>query len=117
VRGGSALREPVGPAADQPADLRLEQRALPNYVAQEQIVFRAGSQKYEAGTHNLLGIVGLVTAMELILELGSRTCAGAAPQTRPAGAALQAKGYTVLQADAPPEAASGIVRSPGRART
>jgi len=42
----------------------------PNYVAQEQIVFRNGSQKYEAGTHNLLGIVGLVAAMELILELG-----------------------------------------------
>src|SRR5208283_4007828 len=42
----------------------------PDYVSQEQLVFRSGSQKYEAGTHNLLGIVGLVAAMELILELG-----------------------------------------------
>jgi selenocysteine lyase/cysteine desulfurase len=42
----------------------------PNYVAQEHVVFRSGPQKYEAGTHNLLGIVGLVAAMELILELG-----------------------------------------------
>src|SRR5882724_6240944 len=42
----------------------------PNYVAQEQIVFRSTAQKYEAGTHNLLGIVGLVAAMELIQELG-----------------------------------------------
>ena len=42
----------------------------PNYVAQEQIIFRNGAQKYEAGTHNLLGLVGLVAAMELILELG-----------------------------------------------
>src|SRR5215472_6767327 len=32
----------------------------PSYVAQEQIVFRKTSQKYEAGTHNLLGLVGLV---------------------------------------------------------
>src|SRR5205085_10193218 len=42
----------------------------PNYVAQEQIVFRSTAQKYEAGTHNLLGIVGLVAAMTLIQELG-----------------------------------------------
>src|SRR5258708_5200574 len=47
----------------------------PNYVAQEQIVFRHSSQKYEAGTHNLLGIVGLVAAMELILELGVESIA------------------------------------------
>src|SRR5215475_3773782 len=42
----------------------------PNYVAQEQIVFRPGSQKYEAGTHNLLGIVGLVAALQLVTDLG-----------------------------------------------
>jgi cysteine desulfurase / selenocysteine lyase len=30
----------------------------PNFVAQEQIVFRPGAVKYEAGTHNLLGLVG-----------------------------------------------------------
>ena len=42
----------------------------PNFVAQEPIVFRAGAHKYEAGTHNLLGIVGLVAAMKLILEIG-----------------------------------------------
>jgi len=29
--------------------------AAPNYVAQEQIVFRNSSQKYEPGTHNLAG--------------------------------------------------------------
>jgi cysteine desulfurase / selenocysteine lyase len=82
----------------------------PNYVAQEQIIFRTGSQRYEAGTHNLLGIVGLVAAMELILELGVeniarellRKWAWLVP-------ALQAKGCTVLQADAPTEAASGII--------
>src|SRR6185503_4847640 len=42
----------------------------PNYVAQEQIVFRSSAQKYEAGTHNLLGAVGLVAGLELILEVG-----------------------------------------------
>ncbi len=82
----------------------------PNYVAQEQIVFRTGSQKYEAGTHNLLGIVGLVTAMGLIVELGVENIARELLRKRAwLVPALQAKGCTVLQADAPPEAASGIV--------
>src|SRR6266478_340318 len=42
----------------------------PDYVAQEQIVFRSGAHKYEAGTHNLLGLVGLLAGIELILEVG-----------------------------------------------
>jgi selenocysteine lyase/cysteine desulfurase len=82
----------------------------PNFVAQDQIVFRNGSQKYEAGTHNLLGIVGLVAAMELILELGVENIARELLRKRSwLVPALQEKGYTVLQPDAPPEAASCIV--------
>jgi selenocysteine lyase/cysteine desulfurase len=82
----------------------------PNYVAQEQIVFRNGSQKYEAGTHNLLGIVGLVAAMELILEIGVENISRELLRKRSwLVPALQQKGYTVLQADAAPEAASCIV--------
>ena len=82
----------------------------PNYVAQEQIVFRTDSQKYEAGTHNLLGIVGLVTAMELILELGIENIARELLRKRALLApALQAKGYTVLHADATAQTGSGIV--------
>lgn len=82
----------------------------PNYVAQEHIVLRTGSQKYEAGTHNLLGIVGLVTAMELLLELGVENIGRELLRKRARLVpALQAKGCTVLGADAPPEAASGIV--------
>jgi len=82
----------------------------PNYVAQEQIVLRTGSQKYEAGTHNLLGIVGLVTAMELILELGLENIARELLRKRAQLVPdLQAKGCTVLQAEMPAEAASGIV--------
>ena len=82
----------------------------PDYVAQEQIVLRNGSQKYEAGTHNLLGIVGLVTAMELLLELGVENIARELLRKRALLVpALQGKGFTVLQADAPAENASGIV--------
>jgi cysteine desulfurase / selenocysteine lyase len=82
----------------------------PDFVAQEQIVFRDGSQKYEAGTHNLLGIVGLVAAMELILELGVENIASELLRKRALLVpALQAKGCTVLQPDPAPDAASGIV--------
>src|SRR5258708_5028640 len=82
----------------------------PNYVAQEQIVFRKTSQKYEAGTHNLLGIVGLVAAMEMVLEYGLENIARELLRKRGMLVpALRENGYTVVQGDAPAEATSGIV--------
>ncbi len=82
----------------------------PNYVAQEQIVFQHGSQKYEVGTHNLLGIVGLVAAMELALELGIENISKELLRKRTwLVPELQSKGYSVLEADAPPEIGSGII--------
>jgi cysteine desulfurase/selenocysteine lyase len=82
----------------------------PDFVAQEQLVLRSGGAKYEAGTHNLLGVVGLVAAMSLILEVGV-DCIGRELLRKRAWLvpALQAKGYTVLQAEAPPQNSSGIV--------
>lgn len=81
----------------------------PEFVAQEQIVFRSGASRYEAGTHNLLGLVGLVTGMELILEIGVEAIAAELLRKRSwLVPALQAKGYQVLNADAPPENSSGI---------
>ena len=82
----------------------------PNYVAQEKIVFRSTAQKYEAGTNNLLGVVGLVSAMEMLLELGVENIARELLRKRARLVpALQSKGYSVLQADDPPEVSSGIV--------
>ena len=82
----------------------------PNFVAQEQIVFRSGALKYEAGTHNLVGLVGLIAAMELALEIGVENIAAELLRKRAwLVPALQAKGFTVLNADAKPENASGIV--------
>jgi selenocysteine lyase/cysteine desulfurase len=81
----------------------------PEFVAQEQIVLRSGAARYEAGTHNLLGLVGLVTAMELILELGVENISRELLRKRSwLVPALKAKGYEVLHADVLPENSSGI---------
>jgi selenocysteine lyase/cysteine desulfurase len=82
----------------------------PNFVAQEQIIFRNDAAKYEAGTHNLLGLVGLITAMELVVEIGVENVAAELLRKRAwLVPALQAKGFTVLNADAKIENASGII--------
>ncbi|MBI3849872.1 MAG: aminotransferase class V-fold PLP-dependent enzyme [Verrucomicrobia bacterium] len=82
----------------------------PNYVAQEQIVFRSGSQRFEAGTYNLLGLVGLHAALELILEIGLENISRELLRKRTwLVPALQAKGYEVLHASTASETTSGIV--------
>jgi cysteine desulfurase / selenocysteine lyase len=82
----------------------------PNFVAQEQIVFRTGAHKYEAGTYNLLGLVGLLESMKLLLEIGVEVIGQELVRKRDIlVAALQAKGYTVVLPDAPPVSRSGIV--------
>lgn len=82
----------------------------PNFVAQEQIVYRRDAHRFEAGTHNLLGIVGLVAAMELILEIGVENIAAELLRKRAwLVPALQAKGYNVVRANDAPENSSGIV--------
>ena len=82
----------------------------PNFVAQEQIIFRGGAVKYEAGTHNLIGLVGLIAAMELAMELGVENIAAELLRKRAwLHSALRAKGFTILNADAKLENASGIV--------
>jgi selenocysteine lyase/cysteine desulfurase len=82
----------------------------PDFVAQEQIVYRSGSKKFEAGSQNVLGLVGIKAAIELALEIGVNNIAQELLRKRAwLVPALQAKGFTVLNADAPPENASGIV--------
>jgi cysteine desulfurase/selenocysteine lyase len=82
----------------------------PDFVSQEQISLRPDARKYEAGTHNLLGVVGLMAAMRLILEMTIENISRELLRKRTwLVPALQAKGCSVLHANAPPEIASGIV--------
>ena len=81
----------------------------PNYVAQEELVLRTDARRYEVGTQNWLGIVGLHAAMELLLEIGVETIAQELLRKRAwLVPALTAKGYTVLHAGAPALHGSGI---------
>jgi selenocysteine lyase/cysteine desulfurase len=79
----------------------------PNFVAQEQIVFRPGAVKYEAGTQNLLGVVGLIAAMELVLELGIDNIAAELLRKREwLVPELQNRGFAVLNAVSKPNEGS-----------
>jgi selenocysteine lyase/cysteine desulfurase len=82
----------------------------PDFVAQEELVFRDGARRYEAGTHNLLGIVGLNAAFELLLEVGVGNIAVELLRQRSLLVdGLEARGWEVLHAAAGESAASGIV--------
>ena len=82
----------------------------PNFVAQEKIEFRHDARKFEAGTQNLLGLTGLIAAMEIALEIGVENIAAELLRKRAwLVPELQKRGYTVLHADAKPENAGGII--------
>jgi selenocysteine lyase/cysteine desulfurase len=82
----------------------------PNYVAQEQMVFRKDARRYEAGTHNIVGLMGLRAGLELLLEIGIDNIAAELRRKREWFVpALEAKGYVVLHAAAPAENTGGII--------
>ena len=73
-------------------------------------MFRTTAQKYEVGTQNFFGLVGLVAAMKLILEIGVESIARELVRKRAwLVEQLKLKGYEVVHADATPETSSGIV--------
>ncbi|MFM7805401.1 MAG: aminotransferase class V-fold PLP-dependent enzyme, partial [Verrucomicrobiota bacterium] len=81
----------------------------PDYLTQDDLVFHEGPRRYEAGTHNFIGLHGLKAALELVQEVGVGAIAAELARKRlwlvPR---LQAKGYTVLQGDAHADNAGGI---------
>ncbi len=82
----------------------------PSFVAQEEMKFRLDASRYEAGSPNFLGLVGLHAALGLIAEIGPDNIAAELLRKRALLVpALKEKGYSVLQAEAGPENASGIV--------
>jgi selenocysteine lyase/cysteine desulfurase len=82
----------------------------PKYIAQDGLTLRSHAKRYEAGTHNLVGLIGMTAALELLLEVGVENIAAELLRKRAwMVPELQARGCQVLQADASPANASGIV--------
>lgn len=82
----------------------------PNFVAQETIEFRNDARKFEAGTQNLIGVTGLIAAMELALEMGIENITAELLRKRAwLVPELQKRGFTVLNADAKPENTGSII--------
>jgi cysteine desulfurase / selenocysteine lyase len=82
----------------------------PNFVAQEQMVFTPDARRYETGTSNVIGMVGLHASLQLLLEVGVENIAAELLRKRAwVVPELQKKGWSVLQGDAPPVNASGII--------
>jgi selenocysteine lyase/cysteine desulfurase len=81
----------------------------PNFIAQESLVFKADARRYEPGSLNLAGIIGLRAALQLIFECGVE-----AVETRVLALARQATadatqaGFTVVGPATGP-GVSGIV--------
>jgi cysteine desulfurase / selenocysteine lyase len=82
----------------------------PNFIAQERLELRSDARRYEAGSTNLLGLVGLHAAMELLLEVGVADIAAEILRKRKwLVQALRERGCEVLHADAPEANAGGMV--------
>jgi len=82
----------------------------PEFVAQEKLVFVPDARRYEAGSLNLLGFIGLNAAMELLLELGIENIAAELLLKRAwLVDALRARGWKIFHADAAAANASAIL--------
>ena len=82
----------------------------PNYSAQDELAYQTGARRFEAGTHNCVGLVGLKAAMDMLAEVGVENIAAELLRKRAwLIPELQAKGWTVLNAAAPPENCAGII--------
>lgn len=102
---GRQVQERLKPAAFGWHNVRC-----PDFVAQDSLVFRPGAARYEAGTHNLLGVVGLNAALELLLEVGVEEIGKDLLRKREVlVTGLLGRGCEVLHAGVGSRSASGIV--------
>ncbi len=69
----------------------------PAYLTQEDMAYRKDARRYEAGSHNLLGLAGLRAALELAEEMGVPAIAAELARQRARCVPLiEARNYTVL---------------------
>lgn len=82
----------------------------PGFVASEKMEFRSGAHRYEAGSYNWLGMVGMKAAMDLLLEIGVAEIGQELLRKRNVMVSgLLARGFEVLEPGMAKKNASGIV--------
>ena len=82
----------------------------PDFISQESLTHPPDARRYEAGTANLIGLVGLGASLELIQEIGIDNIARELLRKRSwLIPALQEKGCSVLHSTVDPVNASGII--------
>ncbi|HEY0792186.1 MAG TPA: aminotransferase class V-fold PLP-dependent enzyme [Chthoniobacterales bacterium] len=99
----------------RPALLGSWNTVSPNFAAQNEIAFVPGAQRYEPGALNASGIIGVRTAMRLLLDLGiERVAARISGLRAHLAEGLRALGVEPLGPDNPSDAAGILtVRHPG----
>lgn len=82
----------------------------PDFLTQEELKFKPDARRYEAGTHNLVGLAGFRAALELLEEVGVAKIGAELMRKRSwVSAELVSRGFTVLQPDPPIENVGGVL--------
>jgi selenocysteine lyase/cysteine desulfurase len=99
------LQDKLSPSAHGWHNIRC-----PNFVAVEELTYRADARRYEPGTANLGALIGLDAALDLLSEIGIENIAAELLRKRAwVSAALKEKSYQILQADSPPERQGAMI--------
>lgn len=99
------LQESLRPVAHGWHNIRC-----PNYVAQDDLVYKPDARRYEAGSHNLVSLAGLKAGMDLLLEIGVENISKELLRKRQwLVGRLQEKNYHVLNDRAEPKNCGGMI--------
>lgn len=94
----------------QPTTFGWHNVACPDFVASEDFELRNDARRYEAGSHNLMGLAGLKASLKMLQSLGVNSIAqDLLKKRRLLSSGLIEKGYRVLHSDASEQNSSGIV--------
>ena len=82
----------------------------PGFVASEKMEFRSGAHRYEAGSYNWVGMVGMKAALDLLIEVGVGEISKELLRKRKEMVSgLLSRGFEVIEPEMAKKNASGIV--------
>jgi len=94
----------------QPTTFGWHNVACPDFVTSEEFTLRDDARRYEAGSHNLMGLAGLKASLTMLEELGVDSIAKDLLGKRKfLCAGLEDQGFEVLHSGLPEKNNSGIV--------